>query len=245
MYYGISRSRTFVRMSFMKPEKVIDRPTIGSHVSFESPQITQDRHHQSVIATTRLPFKTIIGTHHRRHAGIHHQLMESRQISIPQIISTHLRIEFVAPYFGTTVYGIMFCTSRSLQVFRIVTLQSFDDSRSHHPCQIRVFSICLLSPSPAGIPENIDIRCPKSQPFILLAYLTLTDCLVVNRTGFIGSNLSHPFQCRSIESRSHADRLRKNGHLIPRSSYPMQALVPPVVSRDSQTFDSHGRMLHL
>ena len=112
MKSGIGCCRCCVRMGLMMIEYIINSATIRSDISLKIPFITQNRLHQQIIAATRLPLKSIVCTHHAGYLGINNQCTESRQISIPQIIGTYIRVEAMTVFLRSAMHGIVFGTSR-------------------------------------------------------------------------------------------------------------------------------------
>ena len=65
------------------------------------------------------------------------------------------------------MYGEMFGASVQFIVLGVGrSLQSSNDLQSQYRGEIRVFSVGLLSASPARVSENVDVRSPESQALI-------------------------------------------------------------------------------
>ena len=65
------------------------------------------------------------------------------------------------------MYGIVLGTGMQLIIllsFR--SLQAAYHCHTHLPCEVRIFSVSFLSPSPARITEDVDIGCPHGEPLI-------------------------------------------------------------------------------
>ena len=196
------------------------------------------------MPATGSSFKTVIGAHHTMYLRFSHQFPESGQVSIPKVIHGNTGVIRMAVVFRTAVYGIMFSTSHRFQILRIISFQAVDDRRTHFGCQVRVLAIGFLSTSPAGITEDIDIRSPISQSTIDFAGLACFQVFIEQGTSFRRGHISHLLKGFRVEGGSHTDRLRENSHLFLRTSHAMQRFVPPVISRNTQTGNSRGGMLH-
>ena len=57
----------------------------------------------------------------------------------------------------------MFRTGHREHIFGIITLNSLDELHGNLTCEVRIFSVGFLTTAPAGIAEDIDIRCPEGQ----------------------------------------------------------------------------------
>ena len=146
--------------------------------------------------------------------------------------------------FRSAMHGVVLGTSYRFQIMRIITFQATDNGRPHLTCQIRIFTIALLPTSPAGITEDIDIRSPVSQSTIDFAGLACFQVFIEQGASFRGGHIPHLLQSFRVEGGGHTDRLRENSHLFLRTSHAMQRFVPPVISRNTQTGNSRGGMLH-
>src|SRR6202042_1403989 len=103
-----------------------------------------------------------------------------------------------------------------------------------------VLSVGLLSASPARIPKDIDVRCPERQAEKLLT-LVLAHRLVVFGAGFGRDSLAHAMHQRRIPGGPHPNHLWKLRRVTGKRDT-MQTFVPPIVLRDTQSWDS-GRMV--
>jgi hypothetical protein len=70
------------------------------------------------------------------------------------------------------VHSVMLGGGNHFEVARIVALQAFDERDSHGACEEGILAVGLLSPSPAGIAEDVDVWRPEGQPEILFAFRT-------------------------------------------------------------------------
>ena len=91
-----------------------------------------------------------------------------------------------------------------------------------------------MSSSPSGIAEDINIGSPESKSCIAFGGIAAFDGCIVYSTAFIGNHSGCLLPFFGIERSCNADRLWENGNLFLAAGYPVQTLVPPVISRYSQ-----------
>ena len=125
---------------------------------------------------------------------------------------------------------------------RIGALQATHHAHAHTAGKEGVFAISFLSPAPARVAENVDVRSPESKPLIALqpAILRKTGAL---GPGLIAHSRKHLVQQAVIERSSHADRLREN-RSQPGTPHTVQSLVPPVILFDAQPGNGRRGVLH-
>ena len=146
--------------------------------------------------------------------------------------------------FRTTVHGIMLCTGMCFIVFPgTTTLQTFYYCQPHQRSQIRVFSISFHTTSPTRITINVDIRSPKSQPFVTIP-LAFALKVVILGTGFIRDDIKSFINSLIIESSGKPYCLWKN-RCLAGACHSMQRFIPPVVCRYSEAFNSRRTVFHL
>ena len=117
--------------------------------------------------------------------------------------------------------------SRHLQMKTILSLQSGNILTRQHARQERVLTESLLTPSPSGIPEEIDVGRPEGQADIL-APVARTDGPVMLCPGLIRDRRRHLPHQFPVKGRRHEDDLREYRRLAG-SGNSMEALIPPVV----------------
>ena len=142
------------------------------------------------------------------------------------------------------MHCIMLGAGYRFQIMRILSLQAAYNCRAHLGGKIRVFSIRFLSASPTGIAEDIDVWSPVSQSAIPRTGLTRFPIFIKKRTSFRRGNIPHLLQGFCIKGSRHADGLRKDSNLLQRARHAVQCLVPPVIRRYAQTWNSRRMMLH-
>ena len=149
------------------------------------------------------------------------------------------------------VHGIVLGRGNHLQIVRIVALHSGHKCNAHAAGEIRVLTIGLLSPAPARIAKDVDVRRPVRQPrraarcgprrHFLNRRLALG--LVVFSPRFGRDRVPHSMHQVSVPRRSQRNRLGKDRRTASRHS--MQSLVPPVVDRYAKSRNCRGTVLHL
>src|SRR5574344_2972561 len=161
-------SRIRIRLMSPRAKEIGNGTTIGNNQMSVSPFITENLSKQTVGAAARLPFITLISTHHFFHIRLLHQILECRQICFPQIPGSYVFcIEFMSGRFRSAMNCKMFgtCMKLVISIFRR-PLQSVNDSLPHSAGQERIFSISFLSSSPTWVTKDIDIRSPYCQSLI-------------------------------------------------------------------------------
>ncbi|OPZ12373.1 MAG: hypothetical protein BWZ06_01534 [Bacteroidetes bacterium ADurb.BinA261] len=221
--------------------KIADRTTIRHNVSLQSPFVAQNVLH-ILAAAARFTVQTLIGTHHRVNVGFFDRSFEMRQIGFGHIVFVGIHIKRMTNSFWSTVYHKMFRRSHQLQVFRIVALQTFDEWNSHFGSQEGIFAIRFHASSPTRIAKNVDVGCPERQPLINFP-LAFRRVIVMFGSRFVGNRCGDIEHFVGIPHGSHPDCLRKDG-CQSRTCHAMQAFVPPVVSRNSQSLDCRRIVEH-
>ena len=97
----------------------------------------------------------------------------------------------MARRFGAAVDGIVLGAGRSLQQDRIVALQSLYDGFAQQSGQVGVFAVGLLSPAPARIAEDIDVRGPERKALVLDAAFARAVGFVVDGARFGLGDAAH------------------------------------------------------
>src|SRR5437660_5425974 len=121
----------------------------------------------------------------------------------------------------------MLWRSDHFEIFRIVSLQAFDEFNSEPCCQIRIFTIGFLSAAPTRIAKDVDVRAPEGQALITRMLILTNELVMLGarlRRDYIG-DLMHQI---GVPRRSQTDCLRKDGS-VTRAGNAVQRLVPPLV----------------
>src|SRR4051812_21313581 len=139
----------------------------------------------------------------------------------------------------------MFSTGGGLQVLWIVALQTTYKRPTQHGGQIGVFTICLLSPPPTRISENVDVRRPVCQTKVAFGRSMLFYRFVMDGPTFQCPLPCHRLKRSGIPCSRHGNSLWIYGGLKGGSCHAMQDFVPPVVRRNAQSFNGRRMIQHL
>ena len=118
------------------------------------------------------------------HVGLGHEVTESREVGVPQVKDGGTRIERVAVSLRATVHGKVLGACYSLEIVRVVAFQTTNHRHTHLSCQVRVFSIGLLSASPTWVTEDVDVGRPVGQATVLGHSLSALQRLIEEGTAF-------------------------------------------------------------
>jgi hypothetical protein len=123
-------------------------------------------------------------------------------------------------------------------------LEALHERHAHAGREKRAFTVCFLSPAPAGVAENVDVRCPERQAEVLLAAVPFAIGLVMLGPAFGGDGVGDFLHEAFVPHGRQRDRLRKHRrHARPANT--VQTLVPPVVRRNTQPLDGRREVHHL
>ena len=208
-------------------------PAVGDEMSFESPFTPQDVL-QGRTRAADFAVCSVISPHDRFDFSILNAGFKGRKIRLFHILRTDFRVELMPQCFRSRMHREMFGTGCCPHVLAI-PLNTADKPDRQHRCQERVLAVGLMSPAPAGIPENIDIRRPERNSFINIP-VSIRSLRVVFGPAFHGNHLADFLHKVRIAGSRKTDRLRKNG-CRPGSRDAVQCFVPPVVSRNVQPFN--------
>src|SRR6185503_3603880 len=92
-----------------------------------------------------------------------HRGAERRQIGLFKIARAGINVEPVPQRFRPAVHRVMLARGHRAKMLEIVALYSSDESNTHAAGQEWIFSVGLLSPSPARITEDVDVWRPEGQ----------------------------------------------------------------------------------
>ena len=218
--------------------KISDRPAIRHKMPLEIPLSTQNTANQCLTSAARLPVRPVISAHHRLHMRFFDKRLECRQICFLHIFRVGLCIKLMAQRLRSGMHREMLRARRRLHDLTI-SLQALDESNTQSGSQIRILSIGLMSPSPSGIPENIDIRRPERKPFIDIPVI-VGRILIVFRPALSGHTFPNLACQLFVKCRRDTDRLWKHCRR-PCSGHTVQALSPPVIGRNAKPL--YGRRL--
>ena len=197
-----------------------------------------------------LSVNTLVGAHDLCDLTFLHECLEGGQIGLPEVaLGQVLHVEFMTVPLRTAVYGKVLRTGQQLavladaEILAIVahTLQATDDGQSHLGCQVGVFTIGLLSASPTGITEDIDVRCPERQTLIALDVARALGLLCLHAS-LVAHGCKHLVQQGIVPRGSHTHRDREHGGKAVTADA-VQGFVPPLELGDAESLDG-GRGIH-
>ena len=176
---------------------------VTGYQSLEAPLVAQDVLLVTGITAAGITVYALVGTHHLGHVTLLYQRLEGWQIGFPQVsLWQLLHVEHVAVPLWSAMHGKVFGASQEflvlvLPAFAVQTLalQSVDHGQSHALRQVRVFTVGLLSASPARVAEYVDVRSPERQALITLYASTFLGLLVLGTCFVAGGrkDLVHQF----------------------------------------------------
>src|SRR6185503_13985834 len=105
---------------------VCDGATVRNHITAEFPLLAQNVGHQTLVGAARFGVGAIVGTHDGIGAALDNRRAKRGQIGFLQISLDRDRIKRMTLRFGAAVYGVVLWRGYYLEVFRIVTLKTFD-----------------------------------------------------------------------------------------------------------------------
>ena len=178
-----------------------------------------------------------------------HQCLEGGQIGLPEVAVGGLDIHRVAQGFGSAMHGIVLGAGMSLQVVVVVALHAEHGLHTEYGIQIGILATGLLSASPAGVTEDVDIRAPERQlgvaGIVGLAHShmlhTVVGAVPVG-AGLVADLREHIVDEFLAEGSSHADGLRIDG--VVTLTHTMTGFAPPVVGGDAQPLDGDALVHH-
>ena len=221
--------------------KILDRPAVRYKMSLKAPVLPQDLLKLSAGAAG-LSIGTVIGPHYGLYTGFLYQRLKCRKVGFLHVLWRSFRIKFMTDGFRPGMHGIMLGAGSRLHGIP-VSLQPLHISHTHPAGQIGILSISLMSAAPAGITENIHIGSPEGQALVNVTVFFSGICIVFS-TSLGGNHIRHLFHQCGIKGGSDADRLWKNRSLSC-SCHPMDAFVPPVICRHSETGNGGSSVFQL
>ena len=144
--------------------EVTDGPAIRDKVSFKSPVLSEELH-KSWACAARLSVCTVVSSHDRLDTGFAYKRLERRQISLGHVLWGSDRVELVPYGFRSAVYREMLGAGRCLQRLSIA-LQAMYKSLAQAGCQIRIFSVCLMTAAPSRVTEYVYVWGPHRKSVI-------------------------------------------------------------------------------
>ena len=115
----------------MSGEDVGDRGAIGDYIALKLPVAAQMLFEQRGVSTCGLAIDGVVSTHHRLRFPLHDRRSKRGKIGIFHIVTRGFHIDAVPRRFRTAVHGEMLGRGNSLQISRIIPLQTRDECHPH------------------------------------------------------------------------------------------------------------------
>src|ERR1041384_3347519 len=120
------------------------------------------------ICAGRLAVYTVVSTHHGGSPRFHDSRTKSRPVRLTHIAFACSRVKTMALGLWTRMNCVVLGSGNNFQVLRIVTLESLDECHTKTAGKIRIFSICLLPASPAGVAGRRHMEKIRILPAVLV-----------------------------------------------------------------------------
>ncbi len=234
-------ARRRIGRRFVIEINIADGAAVRNHVALKAPLLAQDVVQQARVGAGGQPVHAVVGAHYALRAALSNRGFEMRQVGLEQVALADARVEGVAQGFGPAVHRVMFGGGDGLQILRIVALQAVDEVHGHLARQVGILAVGFHAASPPRIAEQVDVGSPEGQALVDIA-LAAADEFVILGAGLVADRGGHPQGQVRIPGGGQADRLRKNRGASG-ARHPVQALVPPVVGRNSEPLDGR-RIVH-
>ena len=192
---------------------IADGPAIGNDVALEAPLAAQ-RVQQKMIRACRLTMHGVVRAHDGIRVALHDRGAKCGGIRVGKIVRRNGHVEAMTQGFRAAVNGKMLGGGNRFQILGIVALQPGDESYANATGEKRIFSVSLLSASPARIAKDVDVRRPEGQAEIA-AGISVLESVVVLGASFGRNDIG--------------DAMNKVG--VPGGSEPSASLPPRSVSQ--------------
>ena len=214
-------------------ENIGHRTAIRDNVALKAPITPQVFLEQNGIRTRWRAVQRVVGTHHGLGFAFHDRRPKRGQIGVLHVMPGGLNVNGVSGGLWTAMHREVFRSGNRFQIDGFVPLQAGDEGNAETPGQVGVLAIGFLAASPARIAEDIDIGGPNRKTAVPVGGTIGMHRGVILGAEFRANDLADLVHQRLVESGSHANRLRKHGR-VSGASDTVQALVPPVVLRDTE-----------
>ena len=166
--------------------------TVGHHDAVVPPLIAQDLVEQAVTAAAGVSLEAVVGAHDLLDACLLHEVLEGGQIGLPEFTEGDvLGIEAVSAPLRTRVYGKVLGAGVRLVPLRVVrSLDASYDGDAHASAQVRVFTVRLLSASPARVAEDVHVGRPEGESLVAPVGTSLVGHAVLGAC-FVGHGIEH------------------------------------------------------
>lgn len=141
----------------------------------------------------------------------------------------------VAVAFGARVYGEMLGAGGGLRVIGIIALHTLNKADAEAARQERILAVKFRGHGPSEIAEDVDVGGPDGQTLENVA-VAVGAAHIVLAASLNADGVADLLPSCPRRGGGHADGLGEDGGSA-RAADTVDALAPPVVSRDAQTLD--------
>ena len=211
----------------------------------EVPVAAQNLLQQSVVAAAGVALESLVGTHHLLDMGFLYQVLEGRQVGLPQIALRQVfYIKVVAGLLRTAMHGEVFGAGQQLAVFSVVgSLQTAHHTDAHLTVHEGVLAVTLLAAAPARVAEDVDGRCPERQGLVAFDGLALSALQRVLGAGLVAHGTIDTLDEVVVERTGHANARRENSRQTV-APHTVEGLAPPVELTDTQSRNGRRAVHH-
>ena len=155
-------------------QEVADCTAVAGDDTVETPLVAQDLLFVSRLRATGLTVDALVGAHDLCHLSLLDEGLEGREIGFPEVaLRQILHIEGMTVPLWAAVHGEVLGAGQELAVFFSqplsvigIALQSSHHRETHLRSQEGILAVGLLTASPAGITEDVDVRRPERETLV-------------------------------------------------------------------------------
>src|ERR1700758_4178181 len=125
----------------------------------------------------------VVGAHDGISMALYDSGAKCGQISVFKVVGRGIDVEAMTLRLRAAVHGVVFGSGDSLQIVRIIALQTLDEGNAHAAGEKWIFAVGLLPAAPARIAKYVDVRRPDGEPEVD-AVNVVANSLVVLGAGF-------------------------------------------------------------
>ena len=244
---SVCRCVGHVGMGVVRTVEVGNCAAVGDHYAVEVPLVAEDVLQQPVAGAAGLTLVAVVCAHHFLNVSVLDYHLERGEVGLPEVAHRDGDVETVAQRLGTAVHGIVLGAGMQLVIFLVGALHGLDGLGAHHGVEVRVLAGSLLSASPSGVAEYVDVRAPEGKALMPDVAVGLGDAedMVVggvpDGAGLVGHGGVDLVLLVRVEGGAEGDHLREHRHVVIADA--VAGFVPPVVSGDVEAV--HGdRSVH-
>src|SRR5690348_4657271 len=139
------------------------------------------------IRAGRLSVYAVVSAHYGGSPSFHDSGPESRPVSLTHIAFAYSCVKTMALGLWSRMNRVVLGSGNNFQILRIVTLESFNKCHTETAGEVWIFSVSLLTSSPAWVAKDIDVWLPKRKT-VKPVVVTMSLCFVVLRPRLVGDH---------------------------------------------------------